>query len=48
MSKLIAAYVANPTDVSRAKLLAYIRKHPMSTCFATPAEAQVLKSLQSN
>lgn len=48
MSKLIAAYVTNPSDKNRDRLLQYVRKHPMAVCFASPAESAVLKSLQSN
>lgn len=44
MSKLIAAYQFNPTDANRAKLQAYIRKHMMSLCCATPEEITFLKA----
>jgi hypothetical protein len=45
MSKLIAAYLANPTDKARDRLIKYVNSHPMATCFATPEETAVLKSL---
>ena len=45
MSKLIAAYLANPTDKTRDRLVKYVSSHPMATCFATPEELAVLNSL---
>ncbi len=44
MSKLIAAFQFNPTDANRAKLQAYIRKHMMALCCATPEEISFLKA----
>ena len=45
MSKLIAAYLANPTDKTRARLVAYLAKHQMAVCLASPEERAVSKSL---
>ena len=45
MSKLIAAYLANPTDKTRTRLVAYLAKHQMAVCLATPEEHAVIKSL---
>lgn len=42
MSKLIQAYIANPSDKTLEKIRRYIAIHPMSVCFATQEEAQVL------
>jgi hypothetical protein len=43
MSKLIQAFMANPNDKTRARLQAYLYKHQMAVCLATPAEQQILK-----
>jgi hypothetical protein len=44
MQKLIVTFKANTNDVTRAKLQAYIRKHPMAVCMLTAAEFQFLKT----
>ena len=43
MSKLITAYLANPSDKKLAALRTYLRKHPMATCLATEAERFFLR-----
>jgi hypothetical protein len=45
MSKLIAAYLANPTDKTRTRVVACLAKHQMAVCLATPEEHAVIKSL---
>jgi len=45
MSKLIAAFLANPTHKNHDRLVAYLTKHPMAACLATPEEYAVIKSL---
>ena len=44
MSKLIAKYKAVPTPSNRAKLQAYIHKHPFAVCLVSPEENQFLKA----
>ena len=44
MNKLLEAFIANPTEKTRAKLQAYINKHMMAVCMLTPEQQQVLKS----
>lgn len=43
MSRLIAAYRKCPTPSNRAKLAAYLQKHMMAVCLATPEELEFLK-----
>lgn len=43
MNKLIEAFIKNPTEQSRAKLQAYLNKHMMAVCLATPEQQQILK-----
>jgi hypothetical protein len=41
MEKLVAAFLASTSDnrkPSAAKLIAYLRKHPMAECMANAAE----------
>jgi hypothetical protein len=45
MSKLIAAFLANPTFKNRDRLVAYLTKNQMAVCLATPEELAVIKSL---
>lgn len=45
MSKLIAAYLANPSDKTRTRLAAYLASHPMAVCLASPEEHAVINSL---
>jgi hypothetical protein len=45
MSKLITAFLANPTFKNRDRLVAYLTKHPMAVCLATSEEHAVIKSL---
>lgn len=44
MSRLIAAYRKLPSPTDRAKLQAYLRKHMMAVCLATPEELAFLKA----
>jgi hypothetical protein len=44
MSKLIDTYRKCPTPSNRAKLQAYIKKHMMAVCMATPEEIAFLKA----
>jgi hypothetical protein len=44
MQKLIATFKANTNEITRAKLQAYIRKHPMAICMLTAEEFQFLKT----
>ena len=44
MSRLISAFQSSPTDANRNKLQAYIRKHMMALCCATPEEIAFLKA----
>ena len=45
MNKLITAYLANPTDKTRDRLLTYVRNHPMAVCLASPEQLAVINSL---
>ncbi len=45
MSKLISAYMANPTEKNADKLRVYLHKHSMAVCFASAEELAVLKQL---
>ena len=42
MQKLIDAYKANPTDMAALKLAHHAKKHPMSVCLLTVADAALL------
>ena len=42
MQKLIDAYRANPTDMNALKLAHHAKKHPMSVCMLTVADAALL------
>jgi hypothetical protein len=42
MSKLIQAFIANPNDKTRARLQAYLYKHQMAVCLASPEEKHIL------
>ena len=44
MSKLIARYRKMPSSANRAKLNAYLQKHMMALCMATPEEIAFLKA----
>jgi hypothetical protein len=44
MNKLIQTFKANPSDKNRAKLQAYLQKHMMAICMASPDEQQFLKA----
>jgi len=44
MTRLINAYRKLPSPTNRAKLQAYLQKHMMAVCMATPEELQFLKA----
>jgi hypothetical protein len=44
MSKLIQAFKADPSDKNRAKLTAYLQKHMMAICMASPEKQKFLKT----
>ena len=44
MNKLFKAFIANPTEQTCAKLQAYLNKHMMAVCMATPEQQNILKS----
>jgi hypothetical protein len=44
MHKLINAYRKMPSPSNRAKLQAYLNKHMMAVCLATPEEIAFLKT----
>lgn len=43
MTKLLKAYRAIPSPTNRAKLQAYLDKHMMAVCMASPDEVTFLK-----
>lgn len=45
MNKLIDAYLANPSDKTRDRLVAYLASHPMAVCLASPEQLAVINSL---
>lgn len=45
MNRYISAYLANPCDKTKTKLLNYIAKHPMAVCFATPEQLALIRSI---
>ena len=44
MTRLINTYRKLPTPTNRAKLAAYLAKHMMAECMATPEEHAFLKA----
>lgn len=44
MSKLIASYRKMPSAANRAKLQAYLDKHMMALCLASPEEVAFLRA----
>lgn len=44
MNKLINAYRKMPSPTNRAKLQAYLDKHMMAICMATPEDVAFLKA----
>ena len=44
MSRLINAYRKCPTPTNRAKLQAYLNKHMMAICLATPEDQAFLRA----
>lgn len=47
MTELINKYVANPTEENKARLLRYLKQHPLAECFATKSELKVIKKLKN-
>ena len=45
MNKVITDYQNNPNSKNIARVLAYIAKHPMSMCFATPEQQAVVNQI---
>jgi hypothetical protein len=45
MDRLLSAYLANPCDKTKTKLLNYLAKHPMAACFATPEQHRLIRSI---
>jgi hypothetical protein len=43
VNRLLNAFRADPTPSNRAKLQAYLNKHPMAVCLAMPAEQEFLR-----
>ena len=43
MNKLLEAFIKNPTEQTRAKLQAYLNRHMMAICMASPEQKQALK-----
>jgi hypothetical protein len=48
MDRLLSAYLANPCDKTKTKLLNYLAKHPMAACFATPEQLRLIRSLEND
>lgn len=48
MRSLIARYRSLPSPANRARLQAYLHKHPMAVCLATPEELQFLRAHEFN
>ena len=46
MDKLITAYRKLPSPANRAKLQAYLARHMMAACLATPEQVAFLKANQ--
>lgn len=42
MQKLIAAYRKNPAPSVRAKIVAYMQRHPMAVCLLAPDDVVFL------
>ena len=48
MDRLLSAYLANPCDKTKIKLLNYLAKHPMAACFATPEQLRLIRSIEND
>jgi hypothetical protein len=48
MNRYISAYLANPCDKTKTKLLNYLAKHPMAACFATPEQHRLIRSISGD
>lgn len=44
MQRLLNAFRKLPSPSNRAKLQAYLNKHPMAACLATPEEIAFLRA----
>ena len=44
MTKLLNAYMTNKTDVTAKRLQAYLAKHRMALCLATPEDIATLRA----
>ena len=44
MAKLIAAFIANPSDKTKARIDAHLAKHPMSAAYLTVDQHNMLAS----
>ncbi len=44
MQRLLNTYRTKPTPTNRAKLQAYLNKHMMAVCLATPEDIAFLKA----
>jgi hypothetical protein len=44
MQRLLNTYRTKPTPANRAKLQAYLNKHMMAVCLATPEDIAFLKA----
>jgi hypothetical protein len=45
MDRFISAYLANPCEKTKTKLLNYIATHPMALCIATPEQLGLIRSI---
>jgi hypothetical protein len=50
MTKLIAAYLADPSSKNAKRIRAHYQSHPMSACMLTPLECGILQAcmMQAN
>ena len=48
MNRFISAYLANPCDKTKTKLLDYIATHPMALCIATPEQLGLIRSISGD
>lgn len=44
MNKLLEKFRQEPSQANRDRLAAYLRKHPMAVCLASPDEQAFLRS----
>lgn len=48
MSELIQKYVSDPTEENKARLIRYLKQHPLAECFATKSELKIIKKIKNN